>query len=84
MVGCPCAFVHQSLESWQPDLLSERNPIDGYFNVPLVFAFKIIASYSFMSFDMSIVPRRSSDLSLSLSNRRHTAPSKTGTLSSKP
>jgi hypothetical protein len=29
---------------------------------------------------MSIVPRRFSDLSLSLSNRRHTVPSKTGIL----
>ncbi|MDR2085776.1 MAG: hypothetical protein LBP72_01235, partial [Dysgonamonadaceae bacterium] len=51
-----------------------------HFNVPLAFAFRIIASYSFMSSEMSIVPRRFSDLSLSLSNLRHTAPSKTGML----
>ncbi|MDR1161016.1 MAG: hypothetical protein LBK45_01630 [Tannerellaceae bacterium] len=52
----------------------------SYFNVPLVLAFRTIALYISISSDMSIVPHRFSDWSLSLSNRRHTAPSKTGIL----
>jgi hypothetical protein len=59
---------------------SRRKSVNGYFNVPLVLAFRTIALYISISSDMSIVPRRFSDLSLSLSNRRHTVPSKTGIL----
>jgi hypothetical protein len=59
---------------------SRRKFINGYFNVPLLLAFRTIALYISTSSDISIVSRRFSDLSLSLSNRRHTVPSKTGIL----